>query len=288
MKLGAIFPQTEIGADPIGIHDYIQAVEDMGYDHLVIYDHVVGADTSVRPDWRGPYTSDTMFHEPMVLYGYAAAVSKRLELVTAVIIISQRQTVLAAKQAAEVDVLSGGRLRFGVGTGWNAVEYEALGENFHNRGKRSEEQINLMRELWTKPVVTFEGKWHKVTAAGLNPLPVQRPIPIWLGGRDDRVLERVVRMADGWFPLFGLNAEGKATMEKLRAIAAEHRRDFKTIGIEGRVDVRGGNQEIWNRAARDWKAEGASHMMVNTMGAGLKTPADHIEALRKVKPAITL
>lgn len=288
MKLGAIFPQLEIGADPAGIRDYIQAVEGMGYDHLVIYDHVVGADASVRPGWRGAYNANDQFHEPMVLYGYAAAVSKRLELVTAVIILPQRQAVLAAKQAAEVDVLSGGRLRFGIGTGWNAVEYEALGENFHNRGKRSEEQINLMRDLWTKPVVTFEGKWHKVTAAGLNPLPVQRPIPIWLGGRDDRLLERVVRMADGWFPLFNLNAEGRAAMEKLRTLAAETRRDFKTIGIESRVDVGGGNPDAWHKVARDWQAEGATHLMVNTMRAGLKTPADHIEALRKVKPAITV
>jgi probable F420-dependent oxidoreductase len=287
MKLGAIFPQTEFGNDPVAIRDYIQAVEDMGYDHLVIYDHVLGADASVRPGWRG-YGLGDAFHEPFVFYGYAAAVSKRLELVTAVIILPQRQTALVAKQAAEVDVLSGGRLRLGIGTGWNAVEYEALGEDFHTRGKRSEEQVRLMRELWAKPVVTFEGKWDKVTAAGLNPLPVQRPIPIWFGGSDDRLLERVVRMGDGWFPLFGLTADGRAKMEKLRAIAAETRRDFKTIGIESRVDFRVGNEDAWNKATRDWKAEGASHMMVNTMGAGLKTPADHIEALRKVKPAITL
>ena len=210
MKVGAVFPQTEIGSDPIAVRDWTQAAEDLGFDHLIVYDHVLGADGSHHTNLTGPYRLADMFHEPFVLFGYMAALTQRIELVTAVIIIGQRQTALAAKQAAEVDVLSGGRLRLGLGTGWNHVEYEALSENFNNRGIRSEEQIELMRELWAKDVLDFDGKWHKVTKAGINPRPVQQTIPIWLGGgreaapgnRGERVLERVGRMADGFFPMW--------------------------------------------------------------------------------------
>ncbi len=183
MKLGVIFPQTEIGSDPIAVRDFVQAAEDLGYAHLIAFDHVLGADTSHYTDWQGPYTKSDMFHEPMVLFGYLAAITHTLELVTAVIILGQRNTALVAKQAAQVDVLSQGRLRLGVGTGWNPVEYEALNENFHDRGKRSEEQIDVMRALWTQEVVNFEGRWHTIRHAGINPLPVQRPIPRsgWVG-----------------------------------------------------------------------------------------------------------
>jgi probable F420-dependent oxidoreductase len=194
MRLGTIFPQTEIGSDPVAVRDFVQAAEDLGYDHLIVFDHVLGADTSHYTDWQGPYTKDDMFHEPMVLFGYLAAMTQKLELVTAVIILGQRSTALVAKQAAEVDVLSQGRLRLGIGTGWNPVEYEALNENFHDRGKRSEEQIEVMRALWTQDVVNFEGRWHTIRHAGINPLPVQQPIPVWLGGR----AEAVVRGLGAW------------------------------------------------------------------------------------------
>src|SRR4051794_37097312 len=178
MRIGVVFPQTEIGAEPIAIRDYTQAAEELGYRHLLIYDHVLGASIAGRPDWRGPYTSDTLFHEPFVLFGYLAALTKQLELVTGVIILPQRQTALIAKQAAEIDVLSGGRLRLGVGIGWNEVEYQALGENFRNRAARMEEQIDVLRALWTQPVVNFQGRWHQIDAAGIKPMPLQRPIPI--------------------------------------------------------------------------------------------------------------
>jgi probable F420-dependent oxidoreductase len=258
----------------------------MGYDHVAIYDHVLGADPAAHPGWKGAYQIRDQFHEPMVLYGYAAGVTKTLGLVTAVIVLPQRQTALAAKQAAEVDVLSGGRLRFGVGIGWNAIEYDALDENFHNRGKRSEEQIALLRELWTKPSVTFSGRWHKVTGAGINPLPVQRPIPIWLGGRADEVIERVVRAADGWFPLFDLNDQGKGMMEKLRTVAAEHGRAINTIGIEGRLNLGRGNPDDWHKAALAWKAEGATHLQMNTMGAGCSNAQAHLSLLKRALEAV--
>ena len=204
MKIGVVFPQTEIGADPAAVRDYVQAVEGMGYSHMLAYDHVIGADTSHHANWQGSYTSESMFHEPLVLFGYLAGVTTTLELVTAVLILGQRQTALVAKQAAQVGLLTGGRLRLGVGVGWNHVEYEALSQEFGNRGSRYAEQITLLREFWTKDVVGFEGKYHKVDYAGVNPQPVQRPIPIWMGAGarahpvpPDRVLRRVARLADG-------------------------------------------------------------------------------------------
>ena len=198
MRLGVVFPQTEIGTDPGPIRAFAQAAEELGYLHILAFDHVLGADIRDRPGWNGAYDYTHLFHEPFVLFGYLAAVTSRAELVTSVLILGQRQTALVAKQAAEVDVLTGGRLRLGIGIGWNEVEYEALNENFHNRGARSEEQVALMRALWTQEVVNFDGRWHKVTAAGINPLPVQRPISVWFGGRADAVLRRIARIGDGF------------------------------------------------------------------------------------------
>src|SRR4030088_2920597 len=200
MRIGVVFPQTEIGAEAGAARAYVQRVDELGFRHLLAYDHVVGADPAVHAGWAGPYDVHTTFHEPLVMFGYLAAVTTTLELVTGVIILPQRQAVLVAKQAAEVDLLSEGRLRLGVGLGWNAVEYEALGENFTNRGKRSEEQIAVMRALWTQDVVDFHGRWHHISHAGLNPLPIQRPIPLWLGGGRpgvEAVIERIGRLADG-------------------------------------------------------------------------------------------
>ena len=284
MQLGVIFPQTEIGADPKAVRDFVQAAEGIGYEHVIVFDHVLGADTAHHQGWQGPYTKHDMFHEPFVLYGYLAAVTQRLELVTAVIILGQRQTALVAKQAAEVDVLSGGRLRLGVGIGWNAVEYEALGENFHNRGKRSEEQIAVMRALWTQETVDFHGRWHHISHAGLNPLPVQRPIPLWLGGGRpgvEAVIERIGRLADGWFPQFAPDDEGRATLERMRGYARAAGRDPAAIGIEGRISIASSTPDTWAQLAEDWGALGSTHLSVNTMRAGLQTPDAHIAAIEK-------
>ena len=200
LKLGVVFPQTEIGADPGGVRAYAQAVQELGFDHLLAYDHVLGADDARHPDLVGPYRAEHMFHEILVLFGYLAGVAPGLELVTGVVITGQRQTALLAKQAAEIDVLTGGRFRLGLGIGWNPVEYEALGMNFSDRGRRLEEQIELLRRLWTEPVIDFDGRWHKVTAAGLNPLPVQRPIPIWIGGSAERALRRTALLGRRLLP----------------------------------------------------------------------------------------
>jgi len=206
-------------------------------------------------------------------------------LVAGVIILPQRQTALVAKQAAALDVLSGGRVRLGIGIGWNPVEYEALGENFKNRGRRSEEQVEVMRKLWTQELVTYEGKWHKITDAGLNPLPIQRPIPLWFGGGADAVLERVGRLGDGWFPLVGANEKCRGMIDAIHAHARAANRDPKTIGIEGRVALGQGSPESWINEIQAWKDLGATHLTINTMKAGLANPSAHIEAIRRFKEA---
>ena len=287
MKVGVVFPQTEIGADPLAVRDYAQAAESLGYDHILAFDHVIGANKASRPDWGGAYSHTDSFHEPFVLFGYLAGLTERVELVTGVIILPQRQTVLVAKQAAAIDVLSGGRLRLGIGVGWNTVEYEALGEDFHDRGRRSEEQIELMRALWTQEAVTFEGRWHKVTDAGLNPLPVQRPIPVWFGGRAEQTIKRVAQTGDGWFPLFPPDDEGKALMEKMRTQVSEAGRDFSDIGIESWVSIANRSPDEWAKIAASWKELGATHISVNTMNAGLSSPDEHIDAIKRFKEAVS-
>ena len=267
MKLGVVFPQTEIGADPGGVREYAQAAQELGFDHLLAYDHVLGADDARHPGLVGPYRAEHMFHEILVLFGYIAGVAPGLELVTGVVITGQRQTALLAKQAAEIDVLTGGRFRLGLGIGWNPVEYEALGMNFHDRGRRLEEQIDLMRRLWTEPVIDYDGKWHKVTAAGLNPLPVQRPIPIWIGGSAERALRRTARLADGFFPQRPLEGGWPATMEQMREWVDEAGRDWSTFGIEQRINVATGTPDDWRQAVDEWRELGATHFSLVTTGA---------------------
>lgn len=285
MEIGAVFPQTEIGNDPYAIRDFAQAAEGLGFSHLLLYDHVLGADRDRPGGFSGPYDKDTPFHEPFVTMGFLASATAELEFVTTVLILPQRQTALVAKQAAQVDVLSGGRLRLGIGTGWNDVEYEALGENFHNRGKRQEEQVALMRELWTKDSVNFAGQWHKVSRAGLNPLPT-RNIPIWFGGTADAVIDRTARLGDGWIPLLG-HQQSKPTIELLHERLEAHGRSSIDFGIQAQAQVAGGNPERWASNAEAWRALGTTHLAIATMNAGLKTPQDHIDAIRVYKDCVS-
>lgn len=281
-----VFPQTEIGADPVVIRAYAAAVEELGYAHILAYDHVVGADPAGHPGWAGPYDVDTQFHEPLVLFGYLAAITS-LELVTGVVILPQRQTALVAKQAAEVDVLTGGRFRLGVGLGWNRVEYEALGKEFTDRGRRVAEQITLLRRLWTERSVTFHGRYETVTAAGLAPLPVQRPIPVWIGAESPDALRRVGRLADGWFPQWRPGPRVDEAIEVIRAAAKEHGRDPDGIGVEGRVALSLGVDAAAGEV-QAWQARGATHVCVNTMGAGAGGVDRHIAALAELAGAIDL
>jgi probable F420-dependent oxidoreductase len=227
-----------------------------------------------------------MFHEPLTLFCYLAAITKRLELVSGVIVLPQRQSALVAKQAAEVDVLSNGRLRLGVGIGWNAVEYEALGEEFGTRGARIEEQIEMMRLLWTREVVSFEGRYHRIDEAGINPLPVQRPIPVWMGARADVGLRRTARVAEGWFPLGPPDERMREAVKRLRGYVEEAGRAPESVGIEARLDVGRVPPEEWIAQTEAWRSLGATHISVNTMNAGLGSPQEHVETIGRYKEAL--
>ena len=283
MRVGVVFPHLEIGTDPAKVKAYAQAVEDLGYAHLVAFDHVLGADISTRPAWRGAYNATSMFHEVFVLFGFLAACTTRLELAPAVVILPQRQAVLVAKQAAEVDVLTQGRTRLGVGLGWNEVEYEALGEKFRDRARRIEEQIEVLRLLFTKEVVDYKGRWHRIDRAGLNPLPVQRPIPIWMGGNADAAVRRIARIADGWFTHLQPDDAGRARLAEFRSYLREASRDAATFPIEGRVAAAKRTPDDWARIAQGFADMGMSHLEFSTMGAGCATVDDHIALIRRFR-----
>ena len=286
MKVGVVFPQTEIGQDPAVIRDYAQAVESIGYTHILAFDSVVGANPNRPGGWDSQYTYQHAFHEPFVLFGFCAGVTRRIELVTGIVILPQRQTALVAKQAAAVDVLSGGRLRLGIGVGWNTVEFEALGENFKNRGKRVEEQLEVMRLLWTKELVTYEGQWHRVPDAGIRPLPVQQPIPVWMGGDSEVVIRRAARLADGWItlPSFRPGPAGQQTVDRLHGLVREAGRDPAAFGIEARMALAKIPAEERAKEIAAWRAmRGITHLCVNTMGLGLPGPEEHVRTLERFK-----
>ena len=291
MKIGLVFPQTEIGADPVVVREFAQSAEAAGFDSLLAYDHVLGATHDREPKLTGPYDEDSLFHEPMVLFGHLAAVTERIELVTGVLILPQRQTVLVAKQAAEVDRLSNGRLRLGIGVGWNQVEYEGLNENFHDRGKRSEEQIALMRALWTQDVIEFDGRWHQVREAGINPSPVQRPIPVWIGGYVPATMERIGRIGDGGFPS---SQPGEIPTDQVHSdlgliCDAAHAagRNPKEIGGEARISLSKSARDQWVPATEAWRRAGATHLSLITMGSGLDIDAQ-IDQLRDYRETVGL
>jgi probable F420-dependent oxidoreductase len=286
MKIGIVFPQTEIGNDPAVIRDFAQAVEELGFDHLLVYDHVLGVDRNRPGGFKGPYDKDVPFHEPFVLFGFVAGVTRTIELVSGVIILPQRQTALVAKQCAEIAVLSGGRLRLGVGVGWNDVEYQALGEPFSNRGARQEEQVEVLRALWENETIDFAGRWHTVPHAGINPRP-ENKIPIWFGGGADALLERAVRIGDGWLPLFPPGDQAKAAVEKIRRHLEETGRDPASFGIEPQAQIAGGNPERWRKHAGAWRELGATHISIGTMGAKLSRPEDHLKAATEWRDAIS-
>jgi probable F420-dependent oxidoreductase len=288
MKIGVVFPQTDIGNDPVAIRDYAQAVEAMGYTHILAYDHVLGANRERYSDLTGPYSERDAFHEPFVLFGFLAAATRRVGLVTGIVILPQRQTALVAKQAAAVDVLSGGRLRLGVAVGWNYVEYAALDEDFHTRGKRIEEQMQVLRALWTKELVTVEGREHRIIDAGINPLPVQRPIPLWMGGHSDVVMRRAARLADGWMWSGNLRPgpEAQATLDRVHELVTASGRRPEAFGIEGRVPLARLTPEQWAEEVAGWrKMRGVTHVCVDTMRMGLGKPDLHIDLLRRFKEA---
>jgi probable F420-dependent oxidoreductase len=283
------FSHPDVGNDPAVIKDFVRAIEEAGFDHLLAAEHVIGGHPD-RLKGERVHTYDVAYHEPFVLFGFIGAITKRLELVTSILILPQRQTALVAKQAAELDLLTGGRLRLGVGTGRNWMEYEALNEDFANRGQRVEEQIEVLRRLWTEELVTFEGKWHHLDRMGLNPMPRQRPIPIWMGSFTrvvERVVERVARIADGWMPQFPPNDEFRAVLERFRGYARAAARDPATIGIEcGMRITNEDDPDTWLRKAEAYNELGATHLRVLTAGGGFSSPGEHLDAALRWKASL--
>ena len=270
MKYGVTLSNADITNDPQQIKDFVQAVEGAGYDHVLQAEHVLGGHPArLRPGER-VHTYEQVYHEPFVLLSFVAAVTQRLELVTSILILPQRQTGVVAKQAAELDLVSGGRVRLGVGIGRNWMEYEALNEDFATRGRRLEEQVQVLRKLWTEELVTFEGRWHHFDRMGLNPMPIQRPIPIWMGSYTqvvERVIKRIARLADGWFPQFPANDELKALLERFRGYAREAGRDPAKIGLECGVRIApNDNPDDWIKAAKAYADLGATHLRVFAVG----------------------
>lgn len=294
MELGVTVPIVEFGDDLGAVREFVQAAEQLGYTHIRILDHVLGADPQYHPEVpRFPYTYQSYIHEPFTLMAFLSGITTTIKLVTGILILPQRQTALVAKQAAEVDVLSGGRLRLGIGIGWNPVEYEALGQDFRTRGRRCEEQIAVLRQLWTQEIVNFEGRDHKISHAGIRPLPIQRPIPIWLGAGSsanpiptERVLKRIGTLADGWFPMFPYDHAGRDVIEKVKEYARSSGRDPSSIGMEGRIRMASNGPEDWLAEAKAWEGMGATHLSASTVGPQTDTIEQHIEALQRLKETI--
>jgi probable F420-dependent oxidoreductase len=288
LKIGLTFPQTEFASDAGAIREYAQTAEALGYSYILAYDHVLGANPERPGGWNGRYTYQSSFEEPLVLFSYMAALTQRIEFAPGIIILPQRQTALFATQAATLDVLCNGRLRVGVGLGWNQVEYAALNEDFHTRGRRIEEQVSLLRQLWTQPLVQFSGRWHNIPDAGLNPLPVQRPIPLWFGGTADAAIKRLAELGDGWMVNYRKPADALAGIQKVYGYIDAAGRAKASFGIDVRIPYGDGNPDAWLALIAEWQDAGATHLSLNTMGSGFDAPGKHLLAIRRFAEAVGL
>ena len=292
MHLGLALPFGDIGGDGPIVREFAELAEAEGYDGLTLADHVLGANPANPASGRAGGLG--LFHDPFVAFGFIAACTKKVELSTQVLILAQRQTVLVAKQAASLDVLSGGRFRFGVGVGWNEIEFVGLNENFHNRGRRSEEQVQVMQKLWAAPHVSFNGKWHNIEDAGINPRPASGKVEVWYGGHHERTLPRIAKWGDGWMPnAYPPDQSALDIFGQLRRLTEEAGRDPAQVGIEVWVSMGTGTEADWAKEARFWKQAGASHLCLTTTfdrrhhkripGHGM---SDHLEALRRYHSAV--
>ena len=280
MQLNAFFPSLDIGTDPAKIRDWAQAAEDLGYAYIEVPDHVFGA--KARDGWVPLYNEKDPFHETFVTLGFLAAVTRTIGLATGILIAPQRQTGVIAKQAAEVDILSGGRLRLGIGVGWNHVEYEALGADWKTRGVRQAEQVEVLRRLWSEDLVTFNGRFHHLEDVSIVPPPVQRPIPIWFGGSSDAAVTRAARLGDGWMPIMAPDAQAEQKLGLLRDQLKSFGRDPESFGIEGWLRMRDPDPQAWAAAADGWRRLGADLVMLYPMYR-IRDLDDHIETLRRFK-----
>jgi probable F420-dependent oxidoreductase len=295
MNLGVALPIVDIGREPGAIRDFAQAAEAIGYRGIAAPDHVLGVNVASRPDWtQGRARSTDLYHDPFVLFGFLAGCTAIEDFSTQVLILPQRQTVLVAKQAASLDVLCGGRFRLGIGVGWNEVEFTGLNEDFHNRGRRSEEQVEVMQALWAEPHVAFKGKWHTIDDAGINPRPASGRVPIWFGGHAEATFRRAAKYGDGFMPLrYPPGDDALAAFEKLRRLAREAGRDPSQIGIEVWVSPGAGTENDWRREISFWKRAGVTHVTAHTTYtsehhkriAG-RTAAEHLAAITRYRKAV--
>ena len=286
MEIGAVFPHNEIGTDPQAIKDYAQGVEELGVTHLLIYDHVLGADRDRPGGFEGPYDKDVAFHEPFTTFAFIAAVTKKLDMITTVMILPQRQTVLVAKQAAELAILSNNRFKLGIGVGWNAVEYTGLNENFKNRGKRQEEQVELMRLLWESEVLEYKGDYHHIDKASINPRP-SKSVPIWFGGGAPQLIERCADLGDGWIPLMGPNEAARKTLAAIKEKRKSKGLDWDNFGVQAQAQYAGGDAERWNKHAEKWRNLGASHLAIATHNAEPTNVEGHLGRIQEYLNAVT-
>ena len=286
MQIGAVFPHNEIGTDPGAIKAYAQGVEDLGISHLLIYDHVLGADPDREGGFRGPYDKDVAFHEPFTTFAFIAAVTQKLEMITTVMILPQRQTVLAAKQAAEVALLSNNRFRLGVGVGWNEVEYLGLNETFNNRGRRQAEQVEVMRKLWSEDSLDYTGDFHRIDKASINPRPSQQ-IPIWFGGSAPALLDRVARLGDGWIPLMGANEKAQACIDRIKTTREAAGLSSDNFGIQAQAQYSGGSPERWQKHAQAWRNMGCTHIAIATHNAEPTNVDGHLARIREYQDALS-
>ena len=275
MQYGAFFPTRDMPADRIQIRDWAQAAEEIGFDYIEVSDHVLGADREKIPGFEGPYDADDSFHETFTTIAYMAAITEKVGFASGVLILPQRQTALVAKQAAEVAILSNNRLRLGVGTGWNKIEYEALNEDFASHGARQSEQIEVMRALWSQDVVDFHGKYHRIDQAGFNPRPSQ-PVPLWFGGSAPALVRRCARLGDGWIPLMGPSAAAAEIIGELQRQRAELGKNWADFSILAQAQYAGGTPERWRGHAGKWQALGATHMAIATHNAGVTDVDGHL------------
>jgi probable F420-dependent oxidoreductase len=280
MKLNAFFPTRDIGTDPAKIRDWAQAAEDLGYATIEVPDHVFGA--TARDGWQPLYDERDPFHETFVTLGFLAAVTRTIRLSTGILIAPQRQTGVIAKQAAEADILCGGRLRLGIGVGWNHVEYEALGMEWKTRGARQAEQVELLRRLWSEDLVSFEGRFHNLKGVSIVPPPVQRPIPIWLGGSSEAIVKRAARLGDGWMPIMAAGAEAEQKLALLNEELKSNGRDRTKFGLEAWLRMHDPDPERWGIAAEGWRKLGADMVMFYPMYR-IPNFDDQIETLRRFK-----
>lgn len=273
MQVGVAIPAEAMGSDIAKIRDFVVAAEALGMNHVAMADHVLGADPAYHEGWKRAYTNATFSHEPFTLFSYLAGATTTLRFMTGILILPQRQTALVAKQAAELDLISSGRFQLGIGVGWNTVEYESLNEDFHTRGARSAEQIEVMRALWTQDSINFEGKWHHIQGAGINPKPIQQPIPVWIAGASRAAIKRAAAIGDGWIgsPMESdMNKHGEM-VNQLKSYASEFGREMSTLGIDGRLSLGQGNPDSHLNDAATWKQLGATTL---TISLSSKQPFD--------------